>query len=129
MDSKGFTIIEVLIALAIFAIGILGVAKLQISSTNYNTNSRVHTEVTSFGSGQIEELMNLDYNDPLLDAGTHGPNPIPNEPYQIQWVVTEGITDTAAADVDAVKRIDVTVTWNRGPDRQFRATYYKAIEY
>ena len=39
----GYTIMEVLIALAIFAIGILGVATMQISSTNGTASARKHT--------------------------------------------------------------------------------------
>ena len=40
----GFTLIEVLIAMAIFSIGILAVGAMQISSTNSNAGARIQTE-------------------------------------------------------------------------------------
>ena len=39
MENKGFTLIEVLITLAIFSIGILAVAAMQMSSTKGNASS------------------------------------------------------------------------------------------
>ncbi len=65
-DSKGFTLLEVLIALAIFAIGILGVAKMQLSGISGNASSRGWTEAATIGQQQMEMLMSLPYNDPLL---------------------------------------------------------------
>ena len=43
-DSRGFTLIEVLMAMAIFSIGILAVGTMQIHSANSNTGARIHTE-------------------------------------------------------------------------------------
>lgn len=74
-NSEGFTLLEVLIALAIFSIGILGVAKLQITSTTGNASSRGWTEAASFGQLQLEELMALSLtslpstNSLLMDNG------------------------------------------------------------
>src|SRR6056297_2750953 len=123
-DVKGFTIIEVLIALAIFGIGILAVAKMQIASVGHNTSSRIYTEAASTGTGQIEELINLAYGD--LAGGTAedvGPNGI----YHMKWPVKDVVT-LPAGDVQ-VKRIDITVTSDKEPDRTFEATTYKAITY
>lgn len=128
--TKGFTIIEVLIAMAIFAIGILGVAKMQILATGYNTSSRVYTEAASLGAGQIEELINLEYEDSDLQLeADHGPyekeDVGPNNIYDIEWRVNPAVS-TAGVHV---KRIDITVTQDKDPDREFNATYYKAIDY
>ncbi len=65
-NSKGFTLMEVLIALAIFAIGILGVAKMQLSAISGNSSSRGVTEAATIGQQQLEMLMSLPYDDPLL---------------------------------------------------------------
>jgi prepilin-type N-terminal cleavage/methylation domain-containing protein len=57
----GYSIIEVMISLAIFAIGILGVATLQIMATNGNTNARKYSEASEIAQGQIEALMATPY--------------------------------------------------------------------
>ncbi|MBM9535541.1 prepilin-type N-terminal cleavage/methylation domain-containing protein [Desulfobulbus alkaliphilus] len=66
-DNKGFTLIEVLIAIFIFSVGILGVATLQITSIQGNSNARQISEATNAITDRIEALLALDYNDPLLD--------------------------------------------------------------
>ena len=38
--NQGFTLIEVLIALAIFAVGFLALSSMQITAINTNANSR-----------------------------------------------------------------------------------------
>ncbi len=130
---KGFTIIEVLIALAIFGIGILAVAKMQISATGHNTSSRVYTEAASVGGGGVEELINLDFDDSDLEIND-AENPYhertdvgPNNMYDIKWKVKSAVP-TPAGDVQ-VKSIEVEVKADRFPDREFNATYYKAITY
>ncbi|MCK5100316.1 MAG: prepilin-type N-terminal cleavage/methylation domain-containing protein, partial [Desulfobacteraceae bacterium] len=58
-SQKGFTILEVMIAMAIFAIGILGVAKMQIKSTTGNTTARTITEATTVAVDRVERLISL----------------------------------------------------------------------
>ena len=58
----GYSLIEVMISLAIFAIGILSVATLQIIATNGNTNARKYSEASEIAQGQIESLMAMPYS-------------------------------------------------------------------
>ena len=67
--EHGFTLIEVLIALAVFSIGILAVGSLQLRSTGGNTNARILTEASIWGQDRVETLMSLPYTDPNLAAG------------------------------------------------------------
>jgi len=69
--SKGFTLIEVLIGLAIFSIGILGVAAMQISATNGNSSAGRITSNITWAFDRVEELMALPYTDAALSAGNH----------------------------------------------------------
>jgi len=69
--QRGFTIIEVLIAMAIFSIGILGVAAMQIASVKGNAAARGVTDIATLAADRLEKLMVLPYNDNDLTAGDH----------------------------------------------------------
>ena len=60
-NFRGFTLMEVMMAMAIFAIGILGVAKLQTTATSQTTNSRVLMEEATLATRELEKLLNYSY--------------------------------------------------------------------
>lgn len=73
-DQGGFTLIEVLIAMAIFAVGILGVAAMQLTSVKGNTSAGNVTANTFVGEDRVETIMSVSYNNmATLSAGTHVP--------------------------------------------------------
>ncbi len=65
-NDRGFTLIELLIALTIFAIGLLAIAKLQVSAIRDNTNSSTRTLGASLAQGVVEEVLSRESDDPLL---------------------------------------------------------------
>jgi type IV pilus assembly protein PilV len=68
-DSLGFTLIEVLIAMTIFAVGILGVAAMQLTSVRGNTSAANVTANTFIGEDRVETLMSAAYNSGALGNG------------------------------------------------------------
>ncbi len=60
--NNGFTLIEVLVALTIFSIGLLAMAALHITSGKGNISARNQTEAASWAALQMEKLMTLPYN-------------------------------------------------------------------
>lgn len=66
LDQNGFTLLEVIVGLLIFTIGILGANALQLTSITGNTTSRTVTEASTDVASQIESMLLLDYNDPAL---------------------------------------------------------------
>lgn len=125
--SQGYTLIEVLIALSIFSLGILAVGAMQITSTNSYTGARIHTEEYSWVVDQIERLTALDYDHPDLVA-TEPPatpllphlDPRPKGPYTVSWTVVDNSPVTGA------KRIAVTVTGSHRRARPIRIDFIKA---
>ena len=113
----GFTLIEVLIAMAIFSIGILAVGAMQISSTNSNAGARIQTEEYTWVVDQIERLTGLDYDDPDLDAGGHS---IARAPYTVSWTVVDN------QPVNGAKRIAVTADGSHRRARALTIEFLKA---
>jgi len=72
-NQYGFTLVELLIALVIFTVGILGVATMQLTSIKGNSKGRIISEASNVAAQRIEQLMALDYGDPdLLDGDIDG---------------------------------------------------------
>ena len=91
IDDRGFTFVELLIVIAIFSIGILAVASMQVTSINANSSARMSGEATVLAANQIEELMASDYNnDADLNPGFHT---LDQGAYTINWNVIESDID------------------------------------
>ena len=73
-NHQGFTLIEVMMAMVIFVIGILSVAAMQTSATRGNISANKTTRGFSWCSDRMEALMSLPYaltGD--LSLGAHDP--------------------------------------------------------
>ena len=70
-DSRGFSLLEVLLGISVFMIGMLGVTALNISSLKSNTFSGNLSEATLIGATKIEEIMGMDFDD-LTDGNLDG---------------------------------------------------------
>lgn len=100
-QRDGFSIIEVLIGLTIFAIGVLGIGAMQISAIRGNQTSQRFTEAVSLATDRMETLINLPYNDAEL-IGEHSAS---TGPYTVSWEVD------ADTPIGGCKTIRLTVSW------------------
>lgn len=66
--SKGVTLVELLVAVAIMATVILSVIGLFSQSMSLNATGRDYTTVNSLARDRLEELMGLPFSDPLLEV-------------------------------------------------------------
>jgi type IV pilus assembly protein PilV len=64
--ERGFTLLEVIVAISILTVGLLAVASMQASAIRGNTLAGGVTEATNWASDQIEKLVELPYNDGRL---------------------------------------------------------------
>ena len=76
--EQGFTIMEVLIAIAILSFGILAVAVMQTSAMRTNYTGYRLTEATTLAQDRLEFLKTQPYAD--LVAGLDQADPDPNDP-------------------------------------------------
>ena len=117
--SPGYSLIETLIALAIFSIGVLGVGTLILSTTRNNTNGDFMTQATMLARAKIEEKKR--------EADAAGPLSIGTETEaNIDLQGNPGGIYTRECRISAVgssQRIEVTVSWTRrGQSRSVELT-------
>lgn len=122
-NNEGFTLIEVLIAISIFAFGLLSVAAMQISAIQVNSTAGQITTRSTWAQDKLEELMALPYTDPLLvdnnsavGVMTNHTDTSPPTGYTITWSVDNN------NPVSSTKLITVTVT---GKGKSTRVSFIK----
>jgi type IV pilus assembly protein PilV len=142
-NNQGFTLIEIMIAMVIFVVGILSVAAMQTGATKGNNTANRSTRAFTWASDRMEVLMSLPYDDPNpddLDPGEHSEDNgdftqasdgIDNDydgqidevgesgVVRIMWTVTvnDGITG-APPPPPNTKSIAVTVSWQTPMGKQ-----------
>jgi Tfp pilus assembly protein PilV len=126
---------ELMIALMILSIGVLGIWSMQIAAIKGNFVSRKLTEGVVAGSDQLEKLMLMEYGggDLAYDSTIHTPlaydaggnvvswqTSSTDDEYSVQMTISE---DTP---VDNIKKIDVAISWERaGETKGLTYVYYK----
>ena len=107
-NNQGFTLIEIMVAMVIFVIGILSVAALQTKATKGNISANRSTRAFTWCSDRMEMLMSLPYNDPNFLAGS----PHPGTPYTPAQDA-DGIDNDYDGEIDeAGESGDINITWN-----------------
>jgi type II secretion system protein I len=120
-SETGFTLIEVLMAMAIFAIGILAVGSMQIAAMNGGASARRSTDAATIAQDQIEKIIAGDYDDLAAPADA-----VVNGRYSLNWAVAED--DLNGDGNNDAKNVTVTVTWpDKGGDRSFNLDFTKVL--
>ena len=100
--GDGFTLIEVLVAMSLFSIAILGVAISTQSVIQTNQKNYFASVATSLAQDKLEELKS---NPTSLASGGPATDVVNGVTFTRNWTVTSN------SPITGVKRIDVTVTW------------------
>jgi len=122
IGEKGFTLLEVIVAISILTFGLLAVASMQMTAIRGNYNASNITEATTVAQDRLEDLMGLLYSDPLLAPGNGLSDPAPPSPsgYTITYDVSDNnpMTNT--------RLITMTVQWqDKGVQKQTVLTCVK----
>jgi type IV pilus assembly protein PilV len=111
-NRNGFTFIEVLMAIFLLVIALVGLASVTVSVIKGNDLSKMVTTATTLAKDKMEELKNSS----ATQAGYTGipvggySDTVPT-PYARQWTVAAVGTTVPANDTTRMKRITVAVTW------------------
>lgn len=123
-SQRGASMIELMIALVVLALGVLAVAQLFPAGARGQTKDRMTTAGSYYAQQKLETLQVLNWFDAALTDGRH-PAGTATEPlgntgkWQRYYEVT-----TLAAPLDNLKKVTVTVTWNFMGARSVTATTY-----
>ena len=104
-DQNGFALIEVLMAMVIFTVGILALAGLQVTTINGIAAARMQTEATAIGARIVERLRSLpfDHEDLEPTVRPHSLTATGSRSYAVDWTVR---VDTP---VNGTKTVWITV--------------------
>jgi type IV pilus assembly protein PilV len=116
-NSRGFSLLEVLLGITVFMIGMLGITALNISSLKSNTFSGNMSEAVILAGDKIEELMASDFTLDVIDTDGDGTN---QDPTGVGSDTVGGgnfgLDDTGAdaddSDTNVGKNGIYTVYWN-----------------
>jgi type IV pilus assembly protein PilV len=109
----GFTVIEVMIAITILAIGLLGIASMQMNAIRSNSMSDNITCALALAEDKMEELMGLKYSDPALEDTVFKNN-------DDLAVIAKGLVDKQEPHIDETGKSDAghfRRVWNIAEDK------------
>jgi Tfp pilus assembly protein PilV len=100
--ENGFSILENVISVAIFTVGVLSISMLFSQTMTYTHFSEKMSVATNLARGELEELSNTPYVNIESSSTT---STIDHVDYDISWVVTSD------DPIDGVKKVVMRVEW------------------
>ena len=101
-SESGFSILENVISVAIFTVGVLSISMLFTQTMTYTHFSEKLSVATNLARGELEELRNTPYVNIESDSVS---STIDNVDYDISWVITSD------DPIDGVKKVVMRVEW------------------
>ncbi|MDO9350611.1 MAG: prepilin-type N-terminal cleavage/methylation domain-containing protein [Deltaproteobacteria bacterium] len=114
LNSKGFTLIEVLVALVILAVSLLALAGLMTTSTRNTASGGRLTEAATFAQDKLEELRAMSWESIPLNQTTDSPISRPGIQYDRSWIASLN-----ALNPD-IKEIQITIRWTDATSHSLR---------
>ncbi len=115
-DGKGFSLIELIFAMVLLSVGLLGIAAVFPLGTRFVSAGKVTSTAVALAGEKMEELESLPLDSPSLQAGSYSDQ---IDPYTRSWTIAD---DTPML---GVKHLQVTTSWQspRGTRQVTLETY------
>jgi len=108
--ASGFTLLEVMVAMAIMAIVLVSVYRMHSQTLTMNTAARFYTQAPLLARGKLAQLEAASSEMVAGDSGNFG-DKFPGYTWNIS---TEEVSSEALGEIAAdLKRIDMTVSFNK----------------
>jgi prepilin-type N-terminal cleavage/methylation domain-containing protein len=103
----GFTLIELVVAILIFAIGIVGIMKMHQASIQSNNFSMQLTQALNIADDKIEFLRGINFTDANMTLGAHAAIATSmGVQYNMNWVVA-----VAPMTNNSARNVNFTISW------------------
>lgn len=103
MRSRGFSLVEVLVALCILSIALLALAGLMVTTTRNNSFGSNMTEAATFAQDKVEELKVSSWGNVV--SGADARTGATGIQYTRTWTVTDNANFTQ-------RWVNIRVSWN-----------------
>jgi prepilin-type N-terminal cleavage/methylation domain-containing protein len=122
--ERGFTLLELMIALVVIAVGVLAVAQLFPAGSRTQLQSRLLSNASYYAQQKVEQLSLLSWTDAGLSNGRHpGPTAFDTLGAHREMLRFYQV-ETLNPPLDELKKVTVTVTWRFQQSRSTIATTY-----
>lgn len=129
----GFTLLEILLALTILAVGMLALAAMQLHSMKFGRSGKHSSQAAVLARNKMEELQRLPWADADLsptgawsvpqamqtNVASPGGGVLNEQTYNLRWRVTDVVPGRT-------RSVDVQVQWSE-PDRPNRSFTVSSI--
>ena len=104
--EAGFTLLEVIIAISILTVGLLGVATMQTAAIRGNDAAYRITESVTWAQDRLEHLLALPYDSLSIGPDQTDPFGDPEITYDVEYPIVDGETN------ENLKKVKVSVKRN-----------------
>lgn len=124
--ARGFSLLELMVALIVLSIGVMAVARLFPAGVRGQTQNRMQATANYLAGAEIERVSGLDWADAGIALGRHpagdAMEACGSNDHWSRWYVVEAV----APPLEDLKRVTVHVTWPQAGGRSVvLATYVR----
>lgn len=112
--ASGFTLVEALVAIAVFGIGVAALTPMIVSQVRANNAAAIRTRAVALAQEKLEVFRALPFDDDLSDPNKDIVD-LQDDSESIDFYTREWVVEDAPgppADSDDIKRITVRVSWD-----------------
>lgn len=120
--SVGFTLLEVMIAMAIIAIALTAVLGSQSQSVSLASEAKFYTTASLLAQSKMAELDVMPEQELMSDSGDFGED---FSGYSWQVSVSDVVLDMPGKVPDYLKRIDLQISWGDDGIYQYRVSAFR----
>lgn len=122
--ERGFSLLELMVALIVLSIGVLAVARLFPAGTHGQTQDKLQSTASYLAQEELERLGGLAFTDAELSIGRHPSGTAvvacgPSNRWS-RWYLVEAV----APPLDDLKRVTMHVTWATAGGRSIVISTY-----
>lgn len=122
--QAGFTLVEVMVALSLFSIALLGFSSAGVNTIRDDSYGRQSNVANALAQAKLEQLRSLPYSNSQWTSGTHTESGLTESGgsgghFTRTWVVTTDYNGHTG-----LRRVAVTVTWPGASHTETLASLY-----